>query len=204
MSTNDRSRRLPPRWSRPNEVRKACLNRDGHSWEEAAAYEAMERRENELLDAMDGRRLTDDEALELQQIQYTLAEMDRAARARRNERPERVPACTDHGSSGGSPQPLQQRAVIANRHIPIRTGSIVPGQVCFIRPSQLFDGVHAFQMGDAVTVARAQVVPGGQLRLWWESPSRAVLLDRSDVEHLGAVLGCYGKHTDPIYRAYSN
>lgn len=81
MTTNETAR-----WSRPNEIRKHCLNRDGFSWKEADRYESMERRESALLEAYDERPLTDDEALELQQLQYELAQMDRAVRGRSDGR----------------------------------------------------------------------------------------------------------------------
>lgn len=71
------------KWMKPNEIRKAGLNRDGRSWEEADRYDRLERRESMLLDLYDIRPLTAAESEELKAIQRELWDMDEAVRARK-------------------------------------------------------------------------------------------------------------------------
>lgn len=71
------------KWSQPNEIRKAGLNRNGFSWEEADRYDRLERRESTLLELFDERPLSAAETEELKTIQQALWEMDEAVRARK-------------------------------------------------------------------------------------------------------------------------
>lgn len=81
---------------------------------------------------------------------------------------------------------------------------IYRGQVCFIAESRLFEGLHAFRYQEHVTVCVMQILGSGTLRLTWESPEAGIMVRRNEIEHLGAVVGCYHNDHSPIFWMYAN
>lgn len=96
--------------------------------------------------------------------------------------------------------------VKAHRDVPTSHGKdLYAGQVCFVRKSMLFDGIHAVRYRGKKVVCRLQVVPGGRLLLSWHNfKEDGVLVERSRVEHIGAVIGFYSNDCDPVLWMHSN
>jgi len=99
-----------------------------------------------------------------------------------------------------------QRVVMAPRRV-VRTyeADILPGQLCFIAQNDmLYDGQHAIRWKGRETVCTLELIPGKQLRLWWESSDEKVTVERYEIDYIGAVVGLAGNDSNPMFWLFGN